>query len=146
LGVDAVNVGSGISKVYIDLGLPAGDATAMADIQALLGSIDPASQAKLVNGAQVKDFSLVMSGDLAKTIIEAGGFNETDVANMAKWGINEITLLDSIGNLAAADQALFAAMPVEVPVAQTPPILPTVVTIVGSSLDNQLPDDLIIKQ
>jgi hypothetical protein len=64
---------------------------------------------------------------------------------MAKWGINEITLLDSIGNLAAADPALFAAMPVEAPVAQTPPVLPTV-TIVGSSGDNQLFDDLIIRQ
>jgi hypothetical protein len=143
LGVDAIEVG-GVNKVYIDLGLPADDSTAMADIQAILGAIDPANQAKLVHaGAAQKDFSLVMSGDLAKAIIDAGGFNATDVANMAKLGINEITLLDSLNTMNSA-QGLFK-VPVSVenlPQAQTPQV-----TILGSAgPDAQLFDDLDIKK
>jgi hypothetical protein len=144
LGVDAVQVASGVNKVYIDLGLPADDQTAMADIQALLGSIDPANQAKLVHaGTAEKAFSLVMSGDLARTIIAAGGFNDADLVNMSKLGISEITLLDSANSLASTG-GLFGA--VTAPVAQTP-VVPEV-TIVGSAGPDaqQLSDDLTIKK
>jgi hypothetical protein len=143
LGVDAIEVG-GAKKVYIDLGLPADDSTAMADIQAILGAIDPANQAKLVHaGAAQKDFSLVMSGDLAKAIIDAGGFNATDVANMAKLGINEITLLDSLNTMNNAEGLFEVPVSAEnLPQAQTPQV-----TILGSAgPDAQLFDDLDIKK
>lgn len=143
LGVDAVEVASGVNKVYIDLGLPAADAIAMADIQALLGSIDPANEAKLVHaGSTTKDFALVMSSDIARTIMDAGGFNSTDLANMAKLGINEITLLDDANSLTNAN-GLFANS--TAPVAQTP-VVPEVTILGSTGPDAQLLDDLTIKK
>jgi hypothetical protein len=107
LGVDQIQAGMA-DKVYIDLGLPAHDKTAMADISNLLSSLDPANAAKDFavndngNGVGV---GLVISSDLAHTIAQSGGFSDADLNHLHHLGITEIDILDPTGS-AAADQAL----------------------------------------
>jgi hypothetical protein len=116
LDVDGIRVANDVSKVYIDLGLPMNDVNAIADVKALLASLDPANDAKLIgaapntpidfnfakheNGSSV-DLSLVISSDLAKTLLQSLGAG--DIAHLSHLGIKEFAVLDntSAGNLSA---------------------------------------------
>ena len=116
LDVDGIRVANDVSKVYIDLGLPMNDVNAIADVKALLASLDPANDAKLIgaapntpidfnfakheNGSSV-DLSLVISSDLAKTLLESLG--SSDIAHLSHLGIKEFAVLDNTiaGNLSA---------------------------------------------
>ena len=116
LDVDGIKVANDVSKVYIDLGLPMNDVNAIADVKALLASLDPANDAKLIgaapntpidfnfakheNGSSV-DLSLVISSDLAKTLLQSLGAG--DIAHLSHLGIKEFAVLDntSAGNLSA---------------------------------------------
>ena len=104
LGVDGINVGHA-NQLYIDLGLPAHDPNAMADISHLLGALDPANQATELahnqDGHSV-DISLVISGDLANTIKDAGGFTESDMHHLENLGIKQIAVVDANDHADAA--------------------------------------------
>jgi hypothetical protein len=85
-------------------------------VKALLASLDPANDAKLIgaapntpidfnfakheNGSSV-DLSLVISSDLAKTLLQSLGAG--DIAHLSHLGIKEFAVLDntSAGNLSA---------------------------------------------
>ncbi|MBU3568567.1 hypothetical protein, partial [Polynucleobacter alcilacus] len=100
LGVDQIDAGTA-SKVYLDirdLGLPAGDHGAMAEIRNLLNSLDPMQDAKFVTGVNSEhapSLSLVMSKDLLDAIAKDGnGFTQQDIDHMANLGITEINVWD----------------------------------------------------
>ena len=122
LGVDQIDAGTA-SKVYLnvrDLGLPAGDHGAMAEIRNLLNSLDPANEAKLVTGENAPSISLVMSTDLLNAIADSNDhFNAGDLSHMAKLGITDITIRDEGVNHAdaaaikAADAILMGTNPAD---------------------------------
>ena len=97
LGVDSIQAGN-VPDLYIDLGLPVHDAHAMADISQLLHSLDPANQAtQLVHNADGSplDISLVISGEVASAIKDAGGFSATDLQHLDHLGIHNIAVVDA---------------------------------------------------
>jgi len=108
LGVDQVQVGDA-KQVYLDiqnLGLPTGDHTAMDEIRALLNSLDPSNDAKLVAGDYVQSVSLVMSTDLLHTIANGGGFNQADLNHLTNMGVTDIAVRDtSVDHATSAAQA-----------------------------------------
>ena len=126
LDVDGIKVANGVSKVYIDLGLPTSDINAISEIKSLLASLDPANDAKLINAApntpidynfatredgSKVDVSLVISSDLAKTLLESLGSAEINQLN--HLGINEFAVLDNTatGNFSAVVPQGIANMP-----------------------------------
>ncbi len=126
LDVDGIKVANGVSKLYIDLGLPTNDSSAIAEIKSLLASLDPANDAKLIgaapntpidynfatreNGSKV-DVSLVISSDLAKTLFESLG--SADIDHLSHLGIKEFAVLDNTvaGNFSAVVPQGVANMP-----------------------------------
>ena len=97
LGVDAIETGN-IKSLYVDLGLPVHDTHAMADISQLLHSLDPANQAtELAHGpdGSAVGISLVINGEVAAAIKEAGGFTTSDIQHMDHLGINHIAVVDN---------------------------------------------------
>jgi len=137
LDVDGIEVANDVSKVYIDLGLPINDSNAIADLKALLASLDPANDAKLIDskpnapidfslakqvGGDKVNLSLVMSSDLATTI--RNSFSQDDFKLLENLGITQIIGLDPN-----------ATSSVPTPVAQTTVPLPEV-KIIGPSGDD----------
>ena len=117
LGVDQIQAGVA-NKVYIDLGLPTHDATAMADISHLLSALDPANAAKdlAVNGSgNGIGIGLVISGDLAHTIAQSGGFSAADLNHLHNLGITEIDVLTPSADV-AADTSTLAHASIAAPV------------------------------
>ena len=108
LGVDQIQAGVA-NKVYVDLGLPSHDATAMADISNLLSALDPANAAKDLavnsNGNGV-GIGLVISGDLAHTIAQSGGLSVADLNHLHNLGITEIDVLAPTADIAADPSVL----------------------------------------
>jgi len=101
LGVHTIETGN-VSQLYVDLGLPVHDANAMSDISQLLNSLDPANHATQLahnqSGHEV-GISLVISGDIAAAIQEAGGFTTTEISQMKNLGINQIAVLGENANV-----------------------------------------------
>jgi len=111
LGVNAVDTGSA-HQLYIDLGLPVHDASAMTDISHLLSSLDPANHAVDIahsQDGQPVNISLVISGDVASAIAEAGGFTAADALHLENLGIKEIAVVETPGHAANATEALLSA-------------------------------------
>ncbi|MBT8530958.1 hypothetical protein G6645_06755 [Polynucleobacter paneuropaeus] len=108
LGVDQIQAGVA-NKVYVDLGLPSHDATAMADISNLLSALDPANAAKDLavnsNGNGV-GIGLVISGDLAHNIAQSGGLSVADLNHLHNLGITEIDVLAPTADIAADPSVL----------------------------------------
>ena len=126
LDVDGIKVANGVSKLYIDLGLPTNDINAISEIKSLLASLDPANDAKLINSApnapidynfatredgSKVDVSLVISSDLAKTLLESLGAAE--IGHLSHLGITEFAVLDNTaaGNFSAVVPQGVANMP-----------------------------------
>ena len=126
LDVDGIKVADNVNKIYIDLGLPTNDSNAISEIKSLLASLDPANDAKLINAApntpidynfatredgSKVDVSLVISSDLAKTLLESLGSAEINQLN--HLGINEFAVLDNTatGNFSAVVPQGIANMP-----------------------------------
>jgi citrate lyase gamma subunit len=129
LDVDGIKVQNGISKVFVDLGdlgVPTDDLQALADIKSLLGSLDPANDAKSFahnNNGEAVDISLVMNADWAKTLQKS--FNDTELMSyLENLGITEVIGLDPNATSSAPT-----------PVAQTPVPLPEV-KIIGPNGDD----------
>jgi hypothetical protein len=101
LGVHAIEAGAA-NQLYVDLGLPEHDASAMADISHLLNSLDPANHATNLaqdqNGHAV-GISLVISGDMASAIEKSGGFTADDMRHLENLGINQIAVVDPSANV-----------------------------------------------
>ena len=101
LDIDSIDVGTA-NNVYLDiqdLGLPTGDKTAMDEIRDLLRSLDPAGEAKWINGGidgYQPDVSLVMSSNLLKQIADSFDIGSTDAADfsyqLSELGINNIAV------------------------------------------------------
>jgi hypothetical protein len=112
LGVNGVETGKA-DHLYIDLGLPVNDAHAMSDISHLLSTLDPANEATPIHAHNVDgkpvDISLVISGDVASAIAEAGGFTAADAMHLKNLGIHEIAVVETPGHANAADALLSAA-------------------------------------
>ena len=111
LGVNAVETGSA-HQLYIDLGLPVHDASAMSDISHLLSTLDPANHASDIAHSQdgkPVDISLVISGDVASAIAEAGGFTAADALHLENLGIKQIAVVETPGHAANAADALLNA-------------------------------------
>jgi hypothetical protein len=109
LGVNSVETGTA-QQLYIDLGLPVNDASAMSEISHLLSTLDPANAATPI-AKQGVDISLVISGDVAAAIAEAGGFTAADALHLENLGFDSITVVDQNQDAAerAADALLSAA-------------------------------------
>jgi hypothetical protein len=111
LGVNGIETGHA-DHLYIDLGLPVHDASAMSDISHLLSTLDPANHATDIahnqDGKPV-DISLVISGDVASAIAEAGGFTAADALHLENLGIKQIAVVETPGHAANAADALFNA-------------------------------------
>ena len=101
-------------------------AGAIAEIKSLLASLDPANDAKLINAASTTpvdysfatredgskvDVSLVMSSDLAKTLLESLG--APDISHLSHLGIKEFAFLDNTaaGNFSVVVPQGVANMP-----------------------------------
>jgi hypothetical protein len=128
LDVDGIKVANGVSKLYIDLGLPTNDSSAIAEIKSLLASLDPANDAKLINAASTTpidysfatredrskvDVSLVMSSDLAKALLESLG--SAEIGHLNHLGIKEFAVQDAVtGSFSAVVAQGVANMPVQV--------------------------------
>jgi len=119
LDVDGIILANSVNHLYIDLGLPLDDTKALADIKGLLASLDPANDAKPVtnfvqhlDGTKVDDVSLVISSDIAKTILE--GLDTIDMGRLEKLGINNIAVVDNTveRNLTVNDIGSLQATPV----------------------------------
>jgi hypothetical protein len=125
LDVDGIKVANGVSKLYIDLGLPTNDSSAIAEIKSLLASLDPANDAKLINAASTTpidysfatredrskvDVSLVMSSDLAKALLESLG--SAEIGHLNHLGIKEFAVQDAVtGSFSAVVPQGVANMP-----------------------------------
>jgi hypothetical protein len=144
LDVDGIKVANGVSKLYIDLGLPTNDSNAISEIKSLLASLDPANDAKLINAPSTKpidfvtnekgdkvDVSLVISSDLAKTLLESLG--ASDINHLSHLGIKEFAFLHntSAGNFSAVVPQGIANMP-DMPKVQ----------VIGQSTDTALFNEL----
>ena len=69
----------------------------MSDISQLLQSLDPANHAtELAHGpdGNAVGISLVINGEVAAAIKEAGGFTASDIQHMDHLGINHIAVVD----------------------------------------------------
>jgi hypothetical protein len=136
LGIDAVHVAAN-SKFYVDLGLPTDDQNAIADIKAILASLDPANSAKPIfdQGQGV----LVMNNSIANIIHESGGLSSDLVEALQKLGINEIDVLaDSAQN---GQTNIIQISSNSGPVLQTP-VMPVEVKVIGMAEDPALHDHL----
>jgi hypothetical protein len=139
LGVNGVEIGNA-DHLYIDLGLPVHDAIAMSDISQLLRTLDPANGATPINAHNADgrpvDISLVISGDVASAIAEAGGFTAADVLHLENLGINHIAVVETPGHAENATEALLSAASsaqVELPQVQ----------LIGAGAPNQMHDELL---
>ena len=130
LGIDHINTLE--NRVYIDLGLPSSDANAIADIKAILASLDPANQAKSIFG-QDQHGVLVIDNGTADAINKAGGLDEAMIQALNNLGINEIDIL--------ADSKAAAQTDIVQAVAQTP-LPPVEVKVIGMAEDPTLHDHL----
>jgi hypothetical protein len=138
LDVDGIRLNNSVNKAYLDLGLPLDNATALADVKALLASLDPANDAQPftnfvqhLDGTKVNDVSLVISSDIAKAILQ--GLDSIDMGRLEKLGINEIAVVD---NTATGNFSIGAILPL-------PAVPVTEVTIIGNtSATNDLWDEL----
>ena len=121
LGVNSVETGTA-QQLYIDLGLPVHDAIAMSDISHLLSTLDPANEATPIAHQGVA-VSLVISGDVASAIAEAGGFTAADAQHLENLGFNNITVVDENPDhaVSAADALLNAQTNAHV---ELPPVQP----------------------
>jgi len=138
LDVDGIRLANTVNKAYLDLGLPLDNATALADVKALLASLDPANDAipftnfvQNANGTKVDNVSLVISSDIAKTILQ--GLDAVDMGRLEKLGINEFAVVDNTdkGNFTIDKVLPLPAVPV------------TEVKIIGNtSATNDLWDEL----
>jgi hypothetical protein len=85
----------------------------MSDISQLLRTLDPANEAIPIHAHNVDgkpvDISLVISGDVASAIAEAGGFTAADAMHLEHLGINNIAVVETPGHASAADALLSAA-------------------------------------
>ena len=97
LGIHTIEPGQA-SHLFIDLGLPAHDANAMADISQLLHSLDPANSATHLTNAGV-DITLVLTSDEAMAIkhSESGQFSAADMQHLENLGITNIAVVDPTG-------------------------------------------------
>jgi hypothetical protein len=100
LGIDGVKIATGTAKVYVEFGLPHADANAMAEIKALLSSLDPSENAKFISSddSTAHDVGLVIHGDLANALAESGFFTDQSIMDsLGGLGITEINILDNSG-------------------------------------------------
>jgi hypothetical protein len=139
LDVDGIRLANSVDHAYIDLGLPLDDTNALSDIKALLASLDPANDAKPftnfvqhLDGTKVNDVSLVISSDIAKTILE--GLDTIDMGRLEKLGINNIAVVD---NTAAHNLTVNDIVPL-----QATPVLPEVQIIGHNTTPGTLFDEL----
>ena len=148
LNVDSVDVGAA-NKVYLDiqdLGLPTGDKTAMDEIRDLLRSLDPAGDAKWINGGydshQPESVSLVMSSNLLEQIANSFDIleNHTSAADfshqLSELGINNIAVrldngLDGDATIEAKASANAAIEKLFNPADHT--YVPPTVTVIGET-------------
>ena len=94
LGVDGVMSGNA-HQLFVDLGLPTGDFSAMNDIHQLLSALDPANTAKPIafdaNGQQV-GISLIISDAEAASIKAGNGFTESDLVHLSHLGVTDVVV------------------------------------------------------
>ena len=149
LDVDGIKVADSINKVYLDIGkmTNAGSEEQIAlEIRQILASLAQTNDgdsnsafAKNTNGESV-DIALIMSGDIASALINQGGLNSADLANLNYLGINEIDIVSD--NVEINNSQLVSDK-----VAQDSTYLPEV-KLIGSTTNSavqELDDQLLFK-
>ena len=136
LDVDGIKVHEGVERVYLDLGdfgIPTNDSSALSEIKALLASLDPANNAKLISGDQV-GISLVMSGDMAEALSRLDVFSADDLGNLAKLGIDQLAVVQKDG---ASPLDLSKLQAITTSASQSPEV-----QIIGHDVQKDLHDEL----